>query len=171
MRARSLSLAASAAALVLLQPGLAAAADDPSTTVTYTVTSGALTMSAPATADLGSGAPGTTVSAPIGAVTVIDNRALASASWTVTAAETDFANGPSTIPATDATYSVGTVTTTGTITATPTNVTLSTSSQTVLTGSDGVGDNTASWDPTVAVSVPAGTVSGPYTGTLTQSVA
>ncbi|MFD5814263.1 hypothetical protein [Streptomyces sp. NPDC127038] len=171
MRARSLSLAASAAALVLLQPGLAAAADDPSTTVTYTVTSGALTMSAPVTADLGSGAPGTTISAPIGAVTVTDNRALASASWTVTAAETDFANGPSTIPATDATYSVGTVTTTGTITATSTSVTLSNSSQTVLTGSDGVGDNTASWDPTVAVSVPASTVSGPYTGTLTQSVA
>ncbi|MGW0964693.1 hypothetical protein [Streptomyces sp. NPDC002516] len=171
MRARSLSLAASAAALVLLQPGLAAAADDPSTTVTYTVTSGALTMSAPVSANLGSGAPGTTISAPIGAVTVTDNRALASASWSVTAAETDFANGPTTIPATDATYTPGSVTTTGTITATPTAVTLSNSSQVVLTGSAGVGDNTATWDPTVAVSVPAGSIGGNYTGTLTQSVA
>ncbi|MEV6018269.1 hypothetical protein [Streptomyces sp. NPDC051997] len=171
MRARSLSLAASAAALVLLQPGLAAAADDPSTTVTYTVTSGALTMSAPVSANLGSGAPGTTISAPIGPVTVTDDRALASASWTVTAAETDFANGPTTIPATDATYTPGSVTTTGTITATPTAVTLSNSSQVVLTGSAGVGDNTATWNPTVAVSVPAGSIGGNYTGTLTQSVA
>ncbi|MFH8388137.1 hypothetical protein [Streptomyces sp. NPDC018036] len=171
MRARSLSLAASAAALVLLQPGLAAAADDPSTTVTYTVTSGALTMSAPVSANLGSGAPGTTISAPIGPVTVTDDRALASTSWTVTAAETDFANGPTTIPATDATYTPGSVTTTGTITATPTAVTLSNSSQVVLTGSAGVGDNTATWNPTVAVSVPAGSIGGNYTGTLTQSVA
>ncbi|WP_189312880.1 WxL domain-containing protein [Streptomyces brasiliensis] len=172
MRARSLSVAAAAAALVLAQQGLAVAADDPSTTVTYTVTSGALTLSVPASANLGSGAPGTTISAPIGPVTVTDDRALLSASWTVTAAETDFTNdGAPTIPATDATYDPGTITTTGTITATGTSVTLSNSAQTVVTGTDGVGDNTASWNPTVAVHVPAGTVGGTYTGTLTQSVA
>lgn len=147
------------------------AAGDPSTTVTFTVTSGALTLSVPASAVLGSGAPGTTISAAIGPCTVTDDRALASASWTVTAAETDFVNGASTIPATDATYSPGTVTTTGTITVTPTTVTLSNAAQTVLTGSSGVGDNTASWDPTVAVNVPAAAVAGTYTGTLTQSVA
>lgn len=171
MRARSLSVAAAAAALVLIQPGPAVAADDPSTTVTYTVTSGALTLSVPASANLGSGAPGTQISAPIGPVTVTDNRALVSASWTVTAAETDFTSGASTIPATRATYTTGTVTTTGTITATPTSVTLSNSGQTVVTGSAGVGDNTATWNPTVTVSVPAGAIGGAYTGTLTQSVA
>ncbi|KDN84078.1 hypothetical protein [Kitasatospora cheerisanensis] len=89
----------------------------------------------------------------------------------MTAAETDFVNGPSTIPATDADYAVGSVTTTGVITVTPTDVTLSNSSQTVLTGSAGVGDNTATWDPTVTVHVPASAVGGVYTGTLTQSVA
>ncbi|MFD5565603.1 hypothetical protein [Kitasatospora griseola] len=174
MRARILSAAAAAAALALAQPGLALAeeeGDDPSTTVTFVVTSGALTLSVPASAALGSGAPGTSIGAPIGPCTVVDNRALLSASWTVTAAETDFVNGPSTIPATDATYTVGSVTTTGTITVTSTNVTLSNSAQTVLTGSAGVGDNTATWDPTVTVSVPASAVSGLYTGTLTQSVA
>lgn len=62
MRARSLSVAAAVAALVLIQPGLAVAADDPATTVTYTVTSGALTLSAPVSVALGSGAPGTTIS-------------------------------------------------------------------------------------------------------------
>ncbi|MFF2627154.1 hypothetical protein ACFVUN_15440 [Kitasatospora griseola] len=174
MRARILSAAAAAAVLALAQPGLALAeeeGDDPSTTVTFVVTSGALTLSVPASAVLGSGAPSTSISAPIGPCTVVDDRALLSASWTVTAAETDFVNGPSTIPAADATYTVGSVTTTGTITVTSTNVTLSNSAQTVLTGSAGVGDNTATWDPTVAVSVPASAVSGLYTGTLTQSVA
>ncbi|WP_033823744.1 hypothetical protein [Kitasatospora sp. MBT63] len=171
MRARSLYVAAAAAILGLVQPGLAAADGDPSTTVTFTVTSGALSMSVPASVSLGSGAPGTTISGAIGPSTVTDDRALLSASWTVTAAETDFVNGPSTIPAADGTYSVGTVTTTGTITVTTTDVTLSNSAQTVLTGSAGVGDNTATWNPTVAVNVPAGAVGGTYTGTLTQSVA
>jgi hypothetical protein len=101
---------------------------------------------------------------------VIDDRALVSASWSVTAGETNFASGLQTIPATDATYQVGTVTTTGTITVTPTDITLSNSPQTVLTGSAGVGDNTATWDPTVTVAVPAAAIGGTYSGTLTQSV-
>ncbi|MEU6652753.1 hypothetical protein ABZ904_25795 [Streptomyces sp. NPDC046900] len=171
VRARSLSVAATAAALVLVQPGLAVAADDPSTAVSFAVTSGALSLSAPVSTNIGSGAPGTQISGRIGAVSVTDDRALLSASWSVTAAETDFTSGASTIPATNATYTVGTVTTTGTITATPTNVTLSNTAQTVVTGSAGVGDNTATWNPTVTVHVPAGAVGGGYTGTLTQSVA
>lgn len=143
---------------------------DPSTTITFTVTSGALTLSVPVAANLGSGAPGTSIGAPIGPCTVTDNRALLSASWTVTASQTDFANGTQTIPATDATYVVGAVTTTGIITVTPTDITLSNTAQIVLTGSAGVGDNTATWNPAVTVAVPAAAVAGTYTGTLTQSV-
>lgn len=147
-------------------------AGDPTTTVTFTVTSGALTLSVPASINLGSGAPGTTIGpTPIGSCAVTDARALASASWTVTAAETNFASGPSTIPAGAAAYTVGTVTTTGTITTTPTNITLGTTALTVLTGSAGVGNNTATWNPTLALAVPASAVGGTYTGTLTQSVA
>ena len=141
-----------------------------SVTVTFTVTSGALTLSTPVSANLGSGAPGTTISAQIGPVSATDDRALLSASWTVTAAETDFANGTQTIPATDASYAPGTITTTGVITVTPTSVTLANSAQTVVTGTDGVGDNTATWDPTVAVTVPATAAAGTYTGTLTHSI-
>ena len=148
---------------------------DPDTTVTFTVTSGELTMTAPATADLGSGAPGTTISSEIGAVTVTDDRALLTAAWTATASSTDFTTGGATpaetIPVTDATYSPGTITTTGTITATPTEITLDHEPQTVVTGTAGVGNNTATWDPTLAVAVPAQAVGGTYTGTLTQSVA
>jgi hypothetical protein len=103
-------------------------------------------------------------------MTVTDDRALLSASWTVTVAQTDFANGAQTIPATDASYQPGTITTTGTITVTPTNLTLANTAQSAVTGSDGVGDNTASWDPSVGVAVPASAVAGVYTGTLTHSV-
>jgi hypothetical protein len=162
---------ASSSTAAAAHPVGSAGPGDPSTTVTFTVTAGALSMTVPATATLGSGAPGTTITAAIGSCTVSDLRALAAASWTVTAAETNFANGANTVPATAATYTPGTVTTTGTITATPSTVTLSNSAQTVVAGTAGVGNNTASWNPTVGVAVPAGAVGGTYTGTLTQSVA
>jgi hypothetical protein len=153
----------------------APAGGDPATAVTFTVTSGALTLTAPISANLGSGAPGTVISNVLGTVTVTDNRALLAAAWTVSASSTSFTTGGGTaneiIPATDATYSPGSVTTTGTITATPTNITLSSTAQTVVTGTAGVGDNTASWNPTIAVSVPVAAVTGGYAGTLTESVA
>lgn len=142
--------------------------------MTFTVTSGELSMSAPVSADLGSGAPGTTINGNLGAVTVTDDRALLSASWTTTAAATDFTTGggtpAETVPATDAGYDPGSVTTTGTITVTGTPITLSGTATPVVTGTDGVGNNTASWNPALAVAVPASAVGGTYTGTLTQSV-
>jgi hypothetical protein len=147
---------------------------DPNTTVTFAVTSGALTMTAPAAADLGSGAPGTTIIGEIGTTTVTDNRALLSASWNATASATDFTTGAATtnetIPATDVDYAPGTITTTGGITATPHDITLDHEAQLVVAGTAGVGKNTASWDPTLTVHVPVQAVTGTYTGTLTQSV-
>ena len=147
---------------------------DPDTTVTFTVTSGELSMSAPVSADLGSGAPGTNIGGALGAVAVTDDRALLSASWTVTAASSDFTTGggtpAETIPATDVGYDPGSITTTGTITATGTPITLSGTATPVVDGTDGVGDNTASWDPSLAVAVPPAAVGGAYTGTLTESV-
>ncbi|HEX5293442.1 MAG TPA: hypothetical protein VFX25_31600 [Streptosporangiaceae bacterium] len=150
------------------------AGGDPDTTMMFTVTSGALTMSAPASANLGSGAPGTTISSPLGTIEVADDRALLSASWTATASSTIWVTGTGTgsetIPANAATYTPGPIQTTGVITATGQAITLTTSAQTVVTGSAGVGDSTASWDPTIAVEVPPSAVSGTYTATLTQSV-
>jgi hypothetical protein len=148
---------------------------DPDTTVTFTVTTGALAMTAPTAVNLGSGAPGTTISGSLGTVTVTDDRALLSAAWTATASSTAFTTGGGTanetIPASDVTYTPGPITTTGTITATGTIITLSSASQTTVAATAGVGDNTASWDPTLAVAVPAAAVAGLYTGTLTQSAA
>ena len=147
---------------------------DPDTTVTFTVTSGALSMTAPVSVDLGSGAPGTTISGALGAVTVTDDRALLAASWTATASTSDWTTGGATpaetVPATDVGYDPGSITTTGTITATGTPITLAGTAAPVVTGTAGVGNNTATWDPAISVAVPAGAVGGAYTGTLTQSV-
>jgi hypothetical protein len=131
-------------------------------------------MAAPASASLGSGSPGTTISGNLGgSVVVTDNRAALAAVWTAVASSTDFTTGAGTanetIPAADATYTPGAITTTGGITATGTTITLSGTPQTVVTAS-GSGNNTASWDPTIAVAVPAAAVGGTYTATLTQSV-
>lgn len=67
-------------------------------------------------------------------------------------------------------YDPGAITHTGTITTTGTTITLSGAAQTVVTGTAGVGDNSATWDPALAVAVPASAVGAPYSGTLTQSV-
>ena len=104
-----------------------------------------------------------------------DDRASLAASWTATASATDWAlpgggTAAETIPAADVTYDPGTVSTTGNITATPHPITLSNAAQTVVNGTAGVGNNTATWDPALEVSVPAAAVGGAYSGTITDSV-
>jgi hypothetical protein len=155
--------------------------------VTFTVTAGGLSITAPATVNLGSGAPGTTITGPLGggatgpSVVVTDDRALLAAAWTATASVSTWTTGGATpaetIPVSRVGYTVGPITTTGTITATGTNLPagsvpgdLSGAPQTVVAGTAGVGNNTAGWDPTISVAVPASAVGGVYTGTLTQSV-
>ena len=142
------------------------------TTATFTVTNGALTITTPDSVNLGSGAPGTTIGpTALGPVTVNDNRASAAASWTATVSSTDFTSGSQIIPATDATYTTGTVSSTGTITiASVPTLTLTGASQTIVTATAGSGDNAATWNPTIAIAVPASAVAGLYTGTITHSV-
>jgi hypothetical protein len=197
-------LAVTAAAGIALTPVAASAATrpavlaishtaiggDPDTTVTFTVTSaGTLSMTAPASVNLGTGAVGGTITGvlsgvgpdPVPVPTVVtDDRALDAASWIVTASSTNWTTGADTpterIPAADVSYDPGTITTTGVITATGTTIALANSQvpaldNTVVAGTDGIGDNSATWDPIISVAVPAGAVAGAYTGTLTQSVA
>ncbi len=153
----------------------APAGSDPDTTVTFTVPVGALSMAAPASAALttGSGDPGTTISGLVGPDVVTDTRAALAASWTVTASSTGFTTGDAApleiVPAADATYNPGLPFTTGTIAATGTTVTLSGGAQTVVTAT-GSGNNTATWNPTESVAIPAAAVGGAYTSTLTHSV-
>jgi hypothetical protein len=148
---------------------------DPDTTVTFSVTTGVLSLSAPTTADLGSGAPGNTITGAVGTTTVSDDRAALNAVWTATASATDWTTGggttAETIPATDVGYDPGTITPTGTVTVTGIPITLAGTPAPVVGGTGVIGDNTATWNPTLSVAVPANAVSGTYTGVLTQSVA
>jgi len=149
---------------------------DPSanTTVTFTVTIGSLLITAPASVDLGPGLPGGKIDGGLGNVVVTDNRANLAAAWIAQASSTDWTTGThtsaETIPAGDVTYDPGTVTTTGNITANPTPITLSNTAQTVVSGTAGVGNNTATWDPALQVSIPAAAVGGGYSGVITDSV-
>ena len=147
---------------------------DLDTTVTFSVTSGALTMTAPGTAKFSSGGPGSTIKGSLGTVSVTHGRALAPASWTATVSSTNFTTGggspAETTPAADLFYDPGFITTTGVITVTPTGVALSASPQTIVAGTNGTGINTASWTPVIVVSVPTTAVTGTYTGTITESV-
>jgi hypothetical protein len=143
-------------------------------TVTFTVTAGALTISAPATRDLGSGTPGTTISTTLGNVTVDDLRGDNPAAWAATVASTDFTSaGVPDIPASAVTYTpnaevshVGD----GTFTA-GTVGTLSTTPRPAYGHAAGTGSNQLIWNPTQAVAVPNTATAAVYTGTVTHSVA
>jgi hypothetical protein len=150
---------------------------DPDTTVTFSVNVGGLTMTAPTSANLGSGNPGGTISGNLnGNVVVTDVRATLGGTWVATASSTAWTTGTGTpdetIPAGDATYAPGTIAVTGTSNAATGGhiITLSGSPQNVVTATV-TGNNTATWDPTITVAVPDAAVGGAYTATLTQSVA
>lgn len=172
-------IAAVAAAAAVATP--ATAATSGSTTTTFVVSGTGLSITVPATAALGTGTPGGTVSGALGAVTVTDGRGLLVASWTASVTSTAFTTGggttAETVPNTDVSYWSGLATaTTGVGVFTPGQATallaqaLSTS-RTAYTLTAGVGNNTATWNPTIVVAVPAAAVVGTYTGTVTHSVA
>jgi hypothetical protein len=108
-------LAAAGLALLTAVP-----ADAATTTVTFTLTGGALTITAPATANLGTAAVGTaTLSGSLGAVTVTDARGAPLGTWTASVFSTNFTTGGGTanetIAATAVNYaSLSATSTTGT---------------------------------------------------------
>ncbi len=145
--------------------------------VTATVAAtGVLSITAPASAGLGSTAPGGTVSAGLGTVQVTDNRGSLAVSWTATVSSTDFTTGSGTpaqtIPVLDARYLIsGFTATTGSATFTSTAVTqMSAAAQAVATATNVAGSNSASWNPVVQVAVPGAAVAGSYSATVTHSV-
>jgi hypothetical protein len=169
-----------AVALVVATAGSANAAD---TTTTFNVTSGALTITAPAATLLGSAAPTTPISAQLGVVTVTDARALLAPTWAATVTSTAFTTGTATaaetIPTSDVNYWSGPTTTvtpaTG-MTFVPgqplvTDAVALSTAPTAMSLTAGVGDNSAAWNPTLVVTAPAAAVTGLYTGTVTHSVA
>jgi hypothetical protein len=134
-----------------------------------------LSITVPASADLGATEPGGTDRAALGIVEVTDNRA-SPVDWTATVSSTDFTTGDATaaetIPVADVEYLIsGFTDTTGSATLTPASVTvMSGSSQDVVAATNVVEDNSASWNPQIEISVPDGAIDGDYTATITQSV-
>jgi hypothetical protein len=169
-----------ATAMAVITAGPAGAVDD-TTTTTFTVSAGALTIDAPTTAPLGSGAPGATITAQMGNVVVTDARAALAPTWTGAVASGDFTTGGGTAEETIINdlvsyWSGPAVATTGSGTTfvpgqanAGAAVTLA-ASRPSFSLTAGVGNNSATWNPTLIVNVPAAAVAGGYTGTVTHSV-
>ena len=145
------------------------------TGLSLTLTGGALAISAPSAADLGSvtaNASGSVLSAQIGDVVVIDDRAAAGGSgWVATAISSAFTPvSGATIPASNVAYSAGSIALTGTVTAHDNDPLSLTGVSAVVTASAITGSNTATWNPTLTISIPGSRVAGVYTATITHSV-
>jgi hypothetical protein len=168
-------LATSIAAAALVVGAVPASADGP-TTATITVTGGALIITVPASAaDLGSRANsvgGGTISGQLGEVQVNDARsAAAGAGWVASVISTAFTPpaGPA-IAASAVSYSAGSITKVGTATYTANDPAGLAGVKPVVTASGITGDNSATWTPTITVSVPGGMAANVYTATITHSV-
>ncbi|MEU0885867.1 hypothetical protein ABZ345_45450 [Lentzea sp. NPDC005914] len=169
-----------ATAMAVITAGPAGAVDD-TTTTTFTVTAGALEISAPTTSDLGTGGPGGPITDQLGNVVVTDARAELAPTWAATVASTDFTTGGATASETIAKalvdyWSGPAVSTSGSGTtfvpgqvAAGNKVTLA-ASRPAFALTAGVGNNSATWNPTLIVNVPAAAVTGEYSGTVTHSV-
>lgn len=76
-----------------------------------------------------------------------------------------------TINGSNVTYDPGTATAETNPPHTPGTAGTLASARTAFSRTSGDGANSVSWNPTLTVNVPAGNVSGTYTGTVTHSVA
>jgi hypothetical protein len=167
---RKFLLLAGTLATVAVFSALPAGAASP---VTFTLTAGALSISAPTgSVSLGSqvaATSSTTISGPLGIVTVSDQRGGVT-TWTASVISTAFTPpaGPAD-PASNVSYAAGPITQTGVV-ATAVSAADLTGVSTVVTGASG-GVSTASWDPTITVVVPANFAPGVYSATITHSVA
>ena len=169
------SVALSSLAAVAM-PALAA-----DTTTTFTLTGGALNVSAPATADLGSWANNAlNATAALGAVTVSDQRGGLLVGWTASVTSTDFTTGGAsaeeTITNAEVDYWSGSATSSvGTAVRTPGQATALLAqdlgaSRTAYSATGAVGNNTTTWNPTLVLNLDGTQVAGVYTGTVTHSV-
>jgi hypothetical protein len=162
-----------ASVLTLAVPASAATGSD--TPVTVQVTGGDLTISAPTqSVDLGSvvtSGDAQTVHALLGNVVVTDGRG-GTAGWTATASATDF-TGPQIISTSTfglVVYTAPQATVTGTATVDPSAESTLYPGGPVQVATDVNGNNTATWDPTIAVTIPANALAGTYSTSITHSV-
>ncbi|MEH0982788.1 hypothetical protein [Micromonospora sp. CPCC 205556] len=181
MKKRLLSLTAAAAAAVVALASPAAASPTDDTIVTFTVGAANLNIFAPPAVNLGSTFADTTIEGSIGPVQVVDQRATLNASWVTTVSITEFVSGSGSpaeliTPGLVEYWSGPATSTTGTGTFVPgqptatDRVSLSVP-RTAFSKTSGSGNNSATWNPTIRINVPATAVSGTYSATVTHSVA
>jgi hypothetical protein len=170
----AMSLAAGVACAVPLSTS-ATAATSGDTPVTLEVVNGELSIEVPnGPVDLGSVPVSTsaqTVSAQLGNVVVTDGRG-GTADWNVTAHGVDF-TGPQNISVSapgSSTYNAPAATTTGTVTVTSHDLSPIYPPGVVQAATGVSGINTATWNPTISIQVPANTLAGNYSSTITHSV-
>jgi hypothetical protein len=163
-------IAAAGAATLVLGLAVPASADD--TATTFTLTGGEITLSVSSSATLANEASSVTanvITGTLGQVVVTDSRG-GTSDWVVTASSTTF-TGAGLSVSDDVAYSNGTVTTSGTSSVSPVSAASIASVDDVADATGISGNNTASWNPTLDVSMPAGALAGDYAGTVTTSLA
>ena len=166
-RRQHLAIAAAATALLA---GTALPASAATTTTTFEITGGLLALTVQPAADLGPDSAGTTaISGTLGPVLVTDARG-GTAVWAVSAASTAF-TGPLGSSSTTVSYSAGAVTETGSITvADGSAVAIGGGAAQVVVPTALSGINTASWNPTLTVTMPTSALADHYSGTVTTSI-
>jgi hypothetical protein len=168
------------AAAALTVPLLAGGAEAQS--VTFTLGGGSLAITEPGnatiTAGLLSGLAGTSFSGSLGNTTVTDTRG-GITGWASTVAQTTaFTDGTTTIPAANVKAWVpALIVPTGVATVTSglyvtelSGLALTGAAQTLVTAIAVVGNNSATFNPSIAVTVPSNATAGTYTGVITQTV-
>lgn len=173
-RARRGAVATILTGAMLSMVALAPAAHAADTTTTFSLTGGALSVTAPTTAALSDAAAGAAqLSGSLGNTTVEDLRG-GTTGWAASATSTAFTGAlvaPATIANSSVLYTGGLATTTGVVTAAstavdaPMNVSVAAMSGTLV-----VGNNTATWNPGIKVNLPANALADNYSGTITHSV-
>ena len=170
MMIRKSLIAAASASVLVVGLALPASADD--TTTTFSLTGGTLTLSVGGNAaltDEASGVDANTITGTLGVVTVTDGRG-GTAGWVTSAASSTF-TGTGLSVSDGVAYTNGTVTTTGTGSVAAVSAqSLTTTAAAVATATAVSGNNTATWNPTLDVSMPAGALAGAYAGTVTTSL-
>jgi len=171
------TLAAAAVTVPLLGSGGAQAQS-----VTFTLTSGSLAIAEPGAATLTAGAlsglTGTSFTGSLGNTTVTDTRG-GITGWATTIAQTTaFSDGTTTIPAGNVkAWVAAPIVPTGVATVTSglyltqlTGLTLTGIGQTFVSATAVLGNNSATFNPSIAVTVPNDATAGTYTGVITQTV-
>ncbi len=154
--------------VVVAMPAVAA------TPASFTLTAGALSISAPTgSVSLGTQVASTsssTITGPLGVVAVSDQRG-GPTTWTASVISTAFTppSGPAD-PASNVSYAAGAITQSATVVATAVPAPDLTGVSPVVTGAS-TGISSASWNPAISVVVPANFAPGVYSATITHSVA